>query len=44
MTEIWSSFERTVKHADVLNGISVAEDPDLLYVTGKYWDRMFLVR
>jgi Glutamine cyclotransferase len=31
-------------HADVLNGISVSADPDLLYITGKYWDRMFLVR
>lgn len=22
----------------------MSRDPDLLYVTGKYWDRMFLVR
>lgn len=42
--ELWSSTERTRQRADVLNGISVAEDPDLLYLTGKYWDRMFLVR
>lgn len=29
---------------DVLNGISVSKDPDILYVTGKKWDRMFKVR
>jgi len=43
-TELWSSQERTIQGADVLNGISVSEDPNFLYLTGKYWDRMFLVR
>lgn len=42
--ELWSSEERTEQGADVLNGISVSEDPDALYLTGKYWDRAFLVR
>jgi glutaminyl-peptide cyclotransferase len=41
---LYSGHERTAQGADVLNGISVAEDPDLLYITGKKWDRMFLVR
>jgi len=43
-TELWSSQERTQQHADVLNGISVSADPDVLYLTGKYWDRAFLVQ
>jgi Glutamine cyclotransferase len=30
--------------ADVLNGISVSDQEDVLYVTGKNWDRMFKVR
>jgi Glutamine cyclotransferase len=30
--------------ADVLNGISVSDQEDVLYITGKYWDRMFKVR
>lgn len=41
---LYLGSERTAQGADVLNGISVAEDPDLLYITGKNWDRMFLVR
>lgn len=43
-TELWSSQERTQQGAEVLNGISVSSDPDLLYLTGKYWDRTFLVQ
>jgi glutaminyl-peptide cyclotransferase len=30
--------------ADVFNGISVSEDPEILYVTGKRWDRMFKIK
>ena len=44
MTELWSSHERTQRGADVLNGISVSSDPSALYLTGKYWDRTFLVQ
>jgi glutamine cyclotransferase len=44
MSAIWAGDERTKHGADVLNGISVSEDSDLLYITGKKWDRMFLVR
>mmetsp|Transcript_25355 Transcript_25355/g.33085 ORF Transcript_25355/g.33085 Transcript_25355/m.33085 type:complete len:182 (-) Transcript_25355:160-705(-) len=40
---LWPSQDRT-KDADCLNGISISEDPDVLYVTGKQWDRMFLIR
>jgi len=29
---------------DVFNGISVSDHPDILYVTGKKWDRMFKVK
>lgn len=43
-SDLYSGKDRTADRADVLNGISVAEDPDLLYITGKKWDRMFLVR
>jgi glutamine cyclotransferase len=31
-------------HTDVFNGISISEDPDVIYVTGKLWDRMFKVK
>ena len=44
MSEIWAGDERNEHGADVLNGISVSQDEDLLYITGKQWDRMFLVR
>ena len=44
MSDIWPGNERSEHGADVLNGISVSEDSDLLYITGKKWDRMFLVR
>ena len=43
-TELWSGQERSQQGADVLNGISVSSDPDLIYLTGKYWDRTFLVQ
>ena len=44
LSEIWAGDERNEHGADVLNGISVSQDEDLLYITGKKWDRMFLVR
>eukprot|EP00523_Entomoneis_sp_CCMP467_P019531 CAMPEP_0168822520 /NCGR_PEP_ID=MMETSP0726-20121227/10015_1 /TAXON_ID=265536 /ORGANISM="Amphiprora sp., Strain CCMP467" /LENGTH=306 /DNA_ID=CAMNT_0008875281 /DNA_START=66 /DNA_END=986 /DNA_ORIENTATION=+ len=42
--QLWEKRERHQAGADVLNGISVSHDPDLLYITGKLWDRMYLVR
>jgi glutamine cyclotransferase len=27
-----------------LNGISISEDPDVLYITGKNWDRIYKIR
>ena len=44
LSEIWAGDERNEHGADVLNGISVSQDEDLLYITGKQWDRMFLVK
>jgi len=41
---LWKKSTRRGAGADVLNGISVSKDPDLLYITGKKWDRMFLIR
>ena len=39
---LWPKHER--KHADVLNGISISGEDGVLFVTGKFWDRMFRVR
>ncbi len=36
--------ERSQLGCDVFNGISVSETEDILYVTGKKWDRLFQVR
>jgi len=41
---LYPSQSRYYEGADVLNGISVTDDPDLIYVTGKNWDRMFKVK
>lgn len=41
---LWPQKERTRHGADVLNGISISEDPNILYVTGKNWDRMFKLK
>ena len=30
--------------ADVMNGISLSGHPDILYLTGKRWSKMFKVR
>jgi len=43
-TELWNGHDRTRAGANVLNGISVSEDPDVLYITGKYWNRAYLVQ
>lgn len=37
-------FPKRNPDADVFNGISVSDDPDVLYVTGKKWDRIFKVK
>mmetsp|Transcript_19499 Transcript_19499/g.31365 ORF Transcript_19499/g.31365 Transcript_19499/m.31365 type:complete len:237 (-) Transcript_19499:98-808(-) len=40
---LWPKEDRAKHGADVFNGISVSEDPNVLYVTGKQWDRMFQI-
>ena len=42
--ELWPLAQRRHIGADVLNGISVSDDPDVLFVVGKRWDRMFKIR
>lgn len=32
------------RRAEVFNGISVSSDPDVLYVTGKWWSNMFKIK
>jgi glutamine cyclotransferase len=41
---LWPKAERSRQHADVFNGISISEDEDILYVTGKKWNRMYRIR
>ena len=36
--------DRKRQNADVLNGISISDEEDVLYITGKFWDRMFKVK
>lgn len=43
-SKLWEQSDRYNQGADVLNGISISENPDNLYITGKNWDRMFAVR
>lgn len=43
-SELWPKLERKKFGADVLNGISISGDPDILYFTGKLWDRMFKIQ
>lgn len=40
---LWPKSDRP-SGTDVFNGISVSEDPDVLYVTGKRWNRMYKVK
>ena len=42
--QLYPLTQRNKDRADVLNGISVSADPDILYVTGKKWDRMFKIK
>jgi glutamine cyclotransferase len=43
LATLWPEAERSRKGAGVLNGISISADPSRLYVTGKNWERMFLI-
>jgi glutaminyl-peptide cyclotransferase len=43
-SSLWPNPERIIHGADVLNGIAVSDVEDILYITGKNWDRMFKVR
>jgi glutamine cyclotransferase len=40
---LWPKSERP-PGADVFNGISTSKEPDVLYVTGKKWNRMFKIK
>lgn len=40
---LWPKGDRP-SGTDVFNGISVSADPDILYVTGKKWNRMYRVK
>lgn len=41
---LWPEEERKKKGADVFNGISTSDDEDVLYVTGKLWDKIYSVK
>mmetsp|Transcript_21200 Transcript_21200/g.52160 ORF Transcript_21200/g.52160 Transcript_21200/m.52160 type:complete len:359 (-) Transcript_21200:29-1105(-) len=41
---LWPEDERKQKGADVFNGISISDDEDILYVTGKLWNRIHSVK
>ena len=43
-SDLWPQEERRKNGADVFNGISISEDPDVLYVTGKKWNRLFMIK
>ena len=44
-SHIWESANVTKnRHAEVFNGISISDDPDILYVTGKWWSNMFKIK
>jgi glutamine cyclotransferase len=42
-SSLWPTSDRP-RGTDVFNGISVSEDPNVLYVTGKKWNRMYKVK
>lgn len=42
-SSLWPKSERP-SGTDVFNGISISNDPDVLYVTGKRWNRMYKVK
>ena len=43
-SHLYPKTERRKNRAGVLNGISISQDPDVLYITGKNWDKMFLIK
>jgi len=43
-SSLWPKHERKKEGADVLNGISISQDEDVLFVTGKFWKYLFKVR
>ena len=43
MSQLWPAAMRNAG-ADVFNGISISDDPDVLYVTGKQWAKMFRIK
>lgn len=43
MSALWPKAQRN-KGSDVFNGISVSDDPDVLYVTGKKWAQIFKIK
>jgi glutamine cyclotransferase len=40
---LWPRGKRPL-NTDCFNGISASADPDILYVTGKYWNRMYRIK
>jgi glutamine cyclotransferase len=40
---LWPRGKRPL-NTDCFNGVSASADPDILYVTGKYWNRMYLIK
>jgi glutaminyl-peptide cyclotransferase len=44
-SSIWDTAGATRNsNAEVFNGIAVSNDPDVLYVTGKWWSNMFKIK
>merc|ERR1712150_57044 len=43
-SSLWPKDLRRKRGADALNGISISNEVDVIYMTGKLWDRMFKVR
>ena len=41
---LWPSADRRKNRAGVFNGISISKESDVIYVTGKKWDRMFKIK
>jgi glutamine cyclotransferase len=41
---LWPKTQRQGAAAGVFNGISVSGEPDVLYVTGKKWNRMYKIK
>ena len=42
-SKLWPEQEQP-SGTDVFNGISISEDPDILFVTGKLWNRMYRIK